>query len=243
MMPPMWRSWFALAWLASCDANARFEDAASVPPDASSGAFTCATSLPAIRPIARDESISEWPMCAPAAVRPYPTTGCVLDLRAHRAGSPATCGAEVARGTTEHDLPTHPIRIDAATQLPLVIELPASPGLDPGCPTLCDNQVESATVFAIHFALDPPPGPPFYFWHLRVEPPWRVVSGNEGDPTVCDNGRPSIPEFHRSCVFTHVDNFAVVTDDPSAPPARAIIEADPTTTNDVAGCCLYSPAT
>jgi hypothetical protein len=36
-----------------------------------------------------------------------------------------------------------------------------------------------------------------------------------------------------------VKNVAIVTDDPDAPPARIIFEADAITGNDVSNCCLY----
>ncbi len=119
-----------------------------------------------------------------------------------------------------------------------MIELPAALGIDPACPELCNNRVPSNTVFGIHVALSfPPPDAPFV--HVRVEPPWRVASGNEGNPTLCDNGEPSIPELHLSCAYTYVDNTAFVTDDPNAAPARANIELDARTSTEFSHCCLY----
>lgn len=198
----------------------------------------CGVALPAIAMIGDDEPVREDPACEVPPRRPVPTTGCFLDLSAHTAGSPGTCGAEVAAGTTADDQPSHPIEISEATQLPIVIELPAAPGLDPACPALCDVTVPSDQVFGIHFALTRTAGnSPFV--HIRVEPPWRVVSGNEGAPSLCDNGRPTIPEHYSPCVFTYVNNIAFVTDDPNAPAARAIIEADDVTSNAYSGCCLY----
>ncbi len=208
--------------------------------DASS-LITCGVALPTIAPIGDDEPVRQSPACEVPPRRPFPTTGCLLDLSAHTAGSPATCGAEVAAGTTALDEPSHPIVIGELTELPLVIELPAAPGLDPACPALCDGQVASDQAFGIHFALTLTAGnSPFV--HVRVEPPWRVISGNEGAPSICDNGRPTIPEHNSTCVFTYVNNFALVTDDPSSPAARAIIEADDVTTNEYSSCCLYPDA-
>lgn len=228
-------------WCGGCGDNGSGEaivDAAAVSGDA---AATCiAGALPEIRPIAADEPVRDDPACAAAPIRPYPTTGCVLDLRAHVAGSPGTCGNEVANGVTSNDTPRYPLHIDGVTDLPLVIELPAAPGTDPGCPALCDNEVPSTTLFAIHVSIAfPPQDTPFV--HVRVEPPWRVVSGDEGSPTVCDNGRPTIPELFTTCAYTYVKEVAFVTDDPSAPPARAIIEADGETSNELSHCCLYPP--
>ena len=202
----------------------------------------CGLALPALRPVASDEAAALGGRCAATPPRPFPTTGCVLDLTAHRPGAAGTCGAEVAAGLTPDQHPERPILIDGLVDLPLVIELPAAPGVDAACHRLCRTDgVPSETEFAIHFALVyPPQGGPFH--HIRVEPPWRVVSGDEGSTSLCDNGRPSIPELLSNCNFTYVDNFALVTDDPDAPPARAIIEPDDVTTNDFSACCAYPRA-
>lgn len=199
----------------------------------------CDRELSTLRPISSGDLLSDnVARCEPMPRRPYPTRGCVIDLSAHRPGAPATCGAEVAAGTTQDDQPAHPIELVAPDLLPLVIELPAAPGVDPACDLLCRaDGIPSDTVFAIHFTLRYPGSSPFH--HIRVEPPWRVASGNEGDPTLCDNGRPTIPEVFSSCTYTFVDNFALVTDDPNAPAARAVIEADDLTSNEFTACCAY----
>lgn len=180
--------------------------------------------------------------CAAAPRAPAPTTGCTLDLRGLRAGDPGTCGAELAAGSRENfELLGAPIEVDALTQLPIVIDLPEG-AHDTGCATLCARDFEPSPplpTFGVRIALTWPPAE-FRFASVRVDPPWFVVAGNEGDPTLCHDGWPTINEFGEplACVFSYLREIDVITFDPAPGPALLTITSSDES-NEWSNCCLY----
>jgi hypothetical protein len=108
---------------------------------------------------------------------PAPAPRTTLDLRGHRAGDTGTCG----------DFPSdawpyfHALELPGSPDAyPLRVLLPALTERDPSCRATCDGE---STAFGV--ALDLPDSlgraDATLLTSIRVEPPWRVVSGGRGE--------------------------------------------------------------
>ena len=198
--------------------------------------IVCDQDLPPLPPIGPGEPVYGAARCQSAPRRPYPTRGCRVDLRAHRAGDLGTCAAEIAAGTVGN-LIGEPIVVTPA-HLPLVVDLPEGTN-DAACATVCQKQQgETITRFGVRIHVEGVTT----FLSMRVEPPWFFVTGNETAPTLCHDGHPTVLELGRpvACAFTYAQEIDLITADPSPPPARVVIASDDLS-NEWSNCCLYPP--
>ena len=173
--------------------------------------------------------------CDAAPEIAYPNEGCVLDLRGHRAGDAGTCGSERAAGSVA-ELVGAPIAVTRAS-LPMLVQLPEG-RTDATCDALCRGRGAPAPTFGVRLRFDARVDERWLT--VRVEAPWSSVAGDEGSPSLCLDGYPSVLEFGQplACVYTFGDEIDLVTTSLNPPPARVVID-QLDAGNQLTGCCMY----